>query len=443
MANQAATTYRLTITAHSPLSFSHRLPGGIFQESLPYVPGTALRGAAAKLLLSGAMASHQTEEHHTLSETCDFCRLFLSDEAAIFTNAYPVTKAGQIPYILPATAVSCKSKPGFGVAGENTHGVFDTLIDQLCWAIFRPAGLLYAPNCPCCRERVEGFSGVFSRTNGFYHRHTISQRLLTRVGINRRRAVAEPGFLYSPWVLEEVNRHEDKKYHPISCFDQNTDTPPQVSRHEDKKYHPTCFVGHLRRAEASLKQAADDLTAIGGRNSTGLGQIKVVVEPETPEEWTAVEERTAQFNTAIHEVGAVYQTLGGAGELGGGDYFALTLQSDAILRRLDGLPTMVLEADLLRRAANGALATASLVRSYATYDYIGGWHGAWQMPKPAEICTRRGSVFLFHAPDGLTDADYQALAGLQQTGVGERREEGFGQVRVCDEFHQVRRDRPV
>jgi CRISPR-associated protein Csx10 len=46
-----------------------------------------------------------------------------------------------------------------------------------------------------------------------------------------------------------------------------------------------------------------------------------------------------------------------------------------------------------------------------------------------------GSVFLFSTEQPLDADAYALLAMLQQDGIGERRAEGYGQLRVCDEFH--------
>ncbi len=79
-----------------------------------------------------------------------------------------------------------------------------------------------------------------------------------------------------------------------------------------------------------------------------------------------------------------------------------------------------------------------LVRSYAGLGYRGGWQSAWGLPKETEAVATMGSVYVFWAEDiGRWQA---ALAGLEATGIGHRRMEGFGRVRVCDEFHLILRE---
>ncbi len=97
---------------------------------------------------------------------------------------------------------------------------------------------------------------------------------------------------------------------------------------------------------------------------------------------------------------------------------------------------MIFDADMLAKATE---IKAKLVRSYAAYGYGGGWQSAWGLPKPSQMLTRAGSVYVFRA-DGLTQADYKALAKLEVQGIGELTSEGYGQVRVSDAFHIQRRE---
>jgi CRISPR-associated protein Csx10 len=77
---------------------------------------------------------------------------------------------------------------------------------------------------------------------------------------------------------------------------------------------------------------------------------------------------------------------------------------------------------------------ATLIRSQATYGIIGGWNVSWDRPKATMLSANAGSVYLFRTQASLDDiAD--ALSQLEKRGIGERRQEGYGAVRGCDEFH--------
>jgi hypothetical protein len=95
---------------------------------------------------------------------------------------------------------------------------------------------------------------------------------------------------------------------------------------------------------------------------------------------------------------------------------------------------MVLTGEMLYEATGGVI-NARLVRSFASYDYTGGWHVLWRRPKETHVVTRKGSLYVFMTDAALTPAQIERLEQVQRMGIGERVQEGYGQIRVCDEFH--------
>jgi CRISPR-associated protein Csx10 len=81
--------------------------------------------------------------------------------------------------------------------------------------------------------------------------------------------------------------------------------------------------------------------------------------------------------------------------------------------------------------------------AYSSYDYRSGWNAAWGLPKDVELVTKMGGVFLFRLAAKPSQNFYSALSKLEEQGMGNRTSEGFGQVRICDEFHQIFREQPV
>jgi CRISPR-associated protein Csx10 len=63
--------------------------------------------------------------------------------------------------------------------------------------------------------------------------------------------------------------------------------------------------------------------------------------------------------------------------------------------------------------------------------------------KDTELITDRGSVYLFSVDKDHEPAWINALTDLENRGIGDRTMEGFGQVRICDEFHCVLRETAV
>jgi len=63
-----------------------------------------------------------------------------------------------------------------------------------------------------------------------------------------------------------------------------------------------------------------------------------------------------------------------------------------------------------------------------------GWSTAWGLPKPTALAARMGSVYAFRW-EGTVDELLPELERIEQEGVGERRDEGFGECLVCHPFH--------
>src|SRR4028118_1000409 len=207
----------LEIKALSALAIARQKAGGSIGEAVDYIPGTVIRGAvAAQILdLSNGRSTDLTENGG------DFQALFLSENPAIFQNAYPalivdgdiVSQDTLEDYgVIPATALSSKNKPGFKEEEDDPekNGVFDTLIDRFCAEGY---GYPYDPNCPKDGGRVDP-AGInfYCKFNKKYHSLSANKRLLTRVGINRRRATSEEEILYS---LEVLNESQEKKQNPV------------------------------------------------------------------------------------------------------------------------------------------------------------------------------------------------------------------------------------
>ena len=410
----------LTITAQAPLAIGQRKPGGSVSEAMDYIPGTVIRGAIAGKILQQAQGQ-QPEPGDS------FYALFLDDSSAIFQNAYPAisnlgkgeyTVGDGDVYLLPATALSSKTDSGFK---PNQAGVFDSLIDSFC---AREHGLFYEPNS-IEGDRVEPFSGFYSRTKGRYVSHSISKRLLTRVGINRRRTTAQDEILYSIEVMNESqgkNRPQPTVYSGSVLIE---DDELATDLHQ--------FIGCHR-----------DLFRLGGSTSRGLGKVKFCArQEEVSRPVDDVKNRIAAFNTCLDERWKLWNAFGPRpSPVEDKLFFALALQSDAILTE-NWRRTMVISEDMLCQFTGLSRDGVELHMTYSSYDYRSGWNAAWGLPKDVELITKMGSVFLFSVPENQTEQWQTKLAYLELQGIGDRTAEGFGQIKVCDEFHQVMRETPV
>jgi CRISPR-associated protein Csx10 len=410
----------LEIKALSPLAIARYKPGGSISEAVDYIPGTVIRGAVAAKILneSGHQFSDLTENGG------NFQSLFLSENPAIFQNAYPalVINGKLIPQarledngVLPTTALSSKNKPGFT---PKNNGVFDTLIDRFCAEGY---GYPYDPNCPKDGGRVDpaGIS-FYCKFNKKYHSLSANKRLLTRVGINRRRAASEEEILYSVEVLNES---------------------------QEKKQQPVCYRGAILVEEdlaTSLRdfiQLRNQNFRLGGSTSRGLGKVEI-----TPKEPVSaiidVKQRITKFTNSIQYRWQKWGIFGVPLKELPGDrtYFTLDLQSDAILTE-NWRRTTVISEKMLQQFAKIEDPSLKLEAAYSSYDYLSGWNAAWGLMKDVELITNKGSVYLFST--NRREIWDNVLGELEMRGLGDRTCEGFGQVQICSDFHLIFRDEPV
>ncbi|AFY33110.1 CRISPR-associated RAMP protein Csx10 [Calothrix sp. PCC 7507] len=420
------TRLELTITAFSPLAPGRQKPGGSVSEVENYISGSVLRGAIASqiLQLSGQQSANLAEDGG------NFQTLFLGENPAIFGNAYPAvtkidnesTDVNQQIKVLPATAVSSKTNPGF--TSSRGHGVFDTLIDAFCAAAYNQP---YDPSDPKAiaqgtNPQVETYNSFYSKVIDKYYSHDATSRFLTRVGINRRRTTAEEEILYSVQVLNE-------------SFLKNTKT----DEWDNVVFRSFVVVPDETLAEALQKfiERNSYNFRIGGSASRGLGKVKIAVNKgQSPAK--SVESRIEEFNKALKTRWGLWSIFGQSQDdlLADRTYFTLDLQSDAIFTE-NWQRTTVVSANMLKEFAK-VDSLPEIHVAYSSYEYRSGWNSAWGLMKDVELVTNKGSVYLFSTTE--PEKWYAALEIIEAKGIGDRTCEGFGQVEICNEFHQVFRE---
>ncbi len=416
---------KLEITAQSPLAIGRQKPGGSISEVETYIPGTVIRGAIAGLMIR----QHQSASTNFAEDSnSDFKKLFI-DGGAIFQNAYPaLAETGESfqthseVRVLPATALSAKGKSGFLPKG---NGVFDSLIDRFYAEQY---GQVYDPSFPNKDGgRVDPYKTFYSRHGEHYYPHSTSTRLLTRVGINRRRATAEDEILYSIQVLDEVKAKSNSEPVPmVFCGDIIVEAEESVEKD---------FSRYLQHNSNNIR--------LGGSASRGLGKVSIQVQ-ESAEIKPEVSNRLIAFNKAFQKRWQSWRIFdqSQSDPTANRIFFTVGLQSDAILREQWQRST-VISADMLQSFVGNIPGDLKLESAYSSYDYRSGWNSAWGLMKDTELITDRGSVYLFsietiHQKDWIS-----ALENLENRGIGDRTMEGFGQVKICDEFHCVLREHAV
>jgi CRISPR-associated protein Csx10 len=453
----------ITIVAEEPLSIAARKPYGQFHETLDYIPAVTLRGAFAKIVMDAECVRPQAQRgqceycSENLKRACLFFQLFGNGDKLFFRDCYAVhpfddgTTQTTVPKVLPKTAMSCKYYPGFcsgydyyvsilkeAEKDEPPHGVLDILIKQLLYDEIEKPTFVCRHECPICGASVEPFSGHYQTTSWqrkvtechacnlpnqphractrteclqMHFRTEARTHRMGRAAINRWRWTAEEGMLYAVEAINEGTTF-------LGRVDIAPDCPEEL-------------------AEKGLSLFRK-VKKIGGQATRGLGGIRIAIQEDLRQSDATseqVRQRITDFNQAIET------QRGGSSN---GCYFTIGLQSDAILRGRYGEPLLKLEGHFLRRclrqSQSGLDETAfeqaqvKLVRAYTGACYRSGWSTGFSLPKEVEVATEKGSVFLFHV-NSLDEAFCHFLTELEQSGIGEKREEGCGNLIICDPFH--------
>lgn len=401
----------------SPLILGTESNEAYYRTTRNYIPGSVLRGALAQAILDAC-------EHDpgALHEGCVFARLFGTLAAPIFEHLYPTTaRARPFSLPIPLTARSCKYHPGFAGArrqDEEHHGVGDVLIRQAVYEQMLHSVLPahYRPCCPDpeCHADVEPFDGFMTLSRaGYFDRIEVPVRRASRTAIDRQRGVAADGQLYTLELIEP----------------------------SDAEGRPTIFRGRVRGGTeqlALLHRWLPEVTSIGSGRTRGLGQVTVHVQ--TPDEVAdplpSLEKRLDAFNQAFRQEWDFYRRLAEA--QGRSDFqplpqdvtfFSLDLLSPAILA-WQGVPVTVPLPAML-----GLVGKVDLVRAFADYAPVGGWHMGARLPRRKQTSVVMGSVFLYRCQGHTEQALLNGLKDLEASGIGSDRARGYGRVLICQPFH--------
>jgi len=402
--------FEIEVTLASPVCLSSGMPAGNVTRTLNYIPGSAVRGMLAQFYLD--KVGNADERFH---------RLFTSGNVT-YGNLYLSRGRGSAP--TPLSAHSCKYEPGFlaDQADDERHGVIDLLVATYAqMRVGRNNGSpMRVEECPSCGAQLERFTGFYESTDGGRQAVPVERlrRLITRSATDDRLQTAEQGLLYSIEVLDPTAFRGDL---PASGFVYCA--TPEVS--EELRQHL------LRPSFEETRLAF----FVGSARTRGCGEVVSAGRPLRPFELSTqlppLSDRLDAFNRAVHEVGGDESR----------NYFAITLQSDAVVqdeffRFLGTMP-----AEMLAWEAGFERGALELIGSFTESHQVSGWNTAMRTPKAKVSAIRMGSAFLYSARGVHEQHLVEMLTGLEARGIGSRRAEGFGRVKVCDPFHvEARKD---
>jgi CRISPR-associated protein Csx10 len=395
---------KLIAEAVYPLSISkHPMVAGRPTETLDYITGTALRGAAAmEYLKTGGKF-----------DSAEFRDLFLLNKVR-WGNLYPTTD--QLPSLpLPATALSCKRHQGFknddgNYMGNPAHGMKDCLINN----IFNGTGQKRYCHEKCHFPIDDGTLCDFAtdRYSGFYENKDNEKKT---VKVNRRldtHTAIDPDY-------------ESAKYEALFAMEvigKNQKFVGFVESEHDE------LIKIIRSLLPSGKQVS-----VGNDRSRGFGLINIKGNVpgtlKTNLKFRDIEKRLELFRN----------TLEGLPNLDRLGFFSIYLYSDAIV--MDPFlryKTFIDNDDLDRSLASSKAFPNSvkLERGYSSSRMVHGWNTPGRLPKHVNLAILKGSVFVFSYCRSDEQKLTNCLNKLEERGIGERKNEGFGGIIVCNPFHQ-------
>ena len=396
---------QIVLTPDSSLMVGGKTVNNNFKESLRYIPGSVLRAAFARAIVERCPLGDEPVGNKRYwvqirkQDECSRCKFYAlcRDFSDIrFPTLYPL---GSTPY--PMTSQCCK------YPDSNCQEVVDFLCARL--------GEHTIPSCGSCgsgRERMDGF-----HLNG---KKVVPRTLLvTKTAVNSQLRTAKYGLLYS---INTVTKHV---WH-------------------DKKLQEIEFSGMITSLDKDVYKVLESISnlRIGSSVTRGLGSCRVsygVENPDNNSEVMSLESRVQRFNEHI-----IRQDSEEDGEPP--TYITLDVLSDAYLNMEcvggDGSP--IEPADWSDEKFTEYISRQiklppqyKLILVYKSYGMARGFDTSAESEKDMRRRTRlivnAGAVFVYQRV-GVVD-DWEELKRIEETGIGQSTEHGFGRVRICDEFH--------
>lgn len=351
-------------------------------QGLDYLPGASLRGAVAgHYLRCGGDPSDEK-----------FVKIFLEGPVS-FPDLLPVNQPDHTSRPLPMTACSCKRTSGF--LKENKHGVGDALASLLAERLENQP--LSKPfECKKCQQEMKPFEGFWNgnpskpekaETVQVYQRHT---------GIDRHTGTVASSIFYITGGIAEARKDSNGNYLPQFLSGGIYLTEDQFETLSDW-FSETIFAGADR--------------------TRGMGEMAVDLKKQTPPEFD-LESWDHAFRKKLKALTSK--------PLSAGLYFSIGIEGHAILLDQFLRPTFELPIDFSD--------IEPVLRNIRQHT-IRGWQSSWGLPKPEDKAVRMGGVYLYQYKGEDVDGLKNYLKQLTIQGIGLRRAEGFGRLRVCDPLH--------
>ncbi len=383
-ATPALLRYRLQAHLESPAAISTRRATGNVLGTRTHIPGSMIRGALAAAMVS--------ERGPDISTDPWFRALFA--DGGLRCSDLRINDS--VPW--PRSVLQCKEH-----GGDRDHACFDFLLAAA-------AGLNLthpADQCRTCRAKLEtpeGYSRYYKAQDEHRsrdHSDPVKTVRVAHVQMDPRYGRARNGMLYSAESVAKDQGFIGFMQLPGGAWDW-------------------LFPG----TEVAVQQLW-----IGRGRSRGQGCLRLeAFELASPETAETLLRRIEALN---RKVASVYPKLADA------LVFTCVLHSAAILFDRWLLPRQEPTA-----ADFGLGEEFRLLAAFSRQESVTGWHQQAELPKSELVVTAAGSCFVFGRDvlpserDEATRLLASALHRVHTAGLGERTEDGFGEVSFCDPIHE-------
>ena len=382
----------LVIEPTSLLVMNKEKAGSKTLNSVNYIPGAVIRGALAEYFIA-------------LGKSKDIAP-FVSKIR--FGNFFPSPSRSVVSLPFPISAMECKKEPGFcNVPKKNYkekgHGIRDTLIPAMVYYQFMKEGIRmpvpFLFQCSKCGSRMEQVGGFYVHLPEGWKKVAPKKIIQTKTALSRYRRTSQKGLLYRVVSLRPEG----------------------------------CFVGRIwcEDGNEEIVIEAVEKMGIGALISKGMGEVRVVKNSVS---LPSVKERLEEFNRTVREVWEDMRYLltelevKNIPEFPEGVFFSVDLLSPAILKDENKIPTL----KLILKYNNKLIEPIYWTTRPAL---AGGWSTAWGLPKPTDLAASQGSSYVFLIKDSMVNV-VKYLEKLEEDGIGEKTDEGMGEIIICHTFHK-------
>lgn len=372
----------------APASIGVPVADDFLRDTRREIPGAAVRGA-----VGFALAEVLPDPDHDAA-----FQALVADAGAHFGFLTPHAGApDSILGLLPLTAAACKHE-------GRRHGLVDTLLDRLATVLIQEpaqvASIQKGALSKCgCAIKGKVCSGPLRTIGGSRSSETAPPtRTVFRLAMDRTSDSAREKLLFGQVLLEPG----------------------------------TVFAGLIRNIPAESRQrlqlALGRPLSFGRGRSMGWGQADVQVSP-VPRR-PGIKERGARFDAALRQ----HLQVTGLPLTSVGRLVPVTLLSPLLPESTDD------DGERLLLAATNAKRCVLRIRRFVRE---GGWDQRSGKIQP-ELAVTAGGVFVLELAEGQSrESILPRLEALEQSALGRRRSQGYGQVLCFDPFILQRTQREV